>query len=350
VPRHVLHRTAALFLALVVVLGLQAAVPAVPAVHAVPAVPADGHARGPARVVEEREVGTRLTDLTVRSPALGGDARVRLLTPDGWARRGLGDRWPVLYLLHGGFEPETYRTWTRESDIEEIPALRDVLVVMPEGGTAGFYSDWWNGGKGGPPAWERFHLDELRPLLERGYGAGPRRAVAGLSMGGFGAISYAARRPGMFTAAASFSGPVHLLHPRMREIWPLVEEAYGGRGSLYGLWGDPVAQRGVWQAHDPYHLAERLRGTRLFLSVGDGHPGPLDPPGSAYDPSEAELRLMNRSLVGRLGGLRIALVARFHTGTHHPAYGERELHHSLPLLLDGLLCDSFTLAGTCDDD
>jgi S-formylglutathione hydrolase FrmB len=295
----------------------------------------DGSGSG-ARVVAEERVGPRLVDLTLDSPALGRTAKVRLLTPDGWSERAPGERWPVLYLLHGGFEPETYKTWTRESDIEEIPELRDVLVVMPEGGTAGFYSDWWNGGKGGPPAWETFHLDELRPLLEHGYGAGQRRAVAGLSMGGFGAISYATRRPGMFAAAASYSGPVHLLHPRMREIWPQLEEAYGGSGSLAGLWGDPVAQREIWEAHDPHHLAERLRGTRLYLSVGDGHPGPLDPPGSAYDPPEADLRTMNRSLTARLDRLGIPAVTHFHTGTHHPAYGTRELHHSLPLLLGPL--------------
>ncbi|WP_405956530.1 alpha/beta hydrolase [Streptomyces phaeochromogenes] len=91
--------------------------------------------------------------------------------------------------------------------------MHDVLVVMPEGGQVGFYGNWWNHAAGGPPAWETFHLDELRPLLERHYGAGTRRAVAGLSMGGFGAVSYAARRPDLVRAAASYSGPVHLLHP-----------------------------------------------------------------------------------------------------------------------------------------
>ncbi|UIX35346.1 hypothetical protein LUX31_09930 [Streptomyces sp. GQFP] len=171
---------------------------------------------------------------------------MRLLTPDGWERRRHGRSWPVLYLLHGGFEPETYKTWIRESDIEDLPQLRDVLVVMPEGGQVGFYSNWRNHGSGGPPAWETFHLDELRPLLEHHYGAGTRRAVAGLSMGGFGAVSYTARRPGLFRAAASFSGPVHLLHPRMREVWPQMEEAYGG--SLDALWGDRDTQRPVWHA------------------------------------------------------------------------------------------------------
>jgi S-formylglutathione hydrolase FrmB len=286
------------------------------------------------RVTAEERVSGRLVDLTVDSPALGRSAKVRLLTPDGWRERRPGDRWPVLYLLHGGFEPATYKTWTRESDVEELPQLRNVLVVMPEGGRIGFYSNWWNHGAGGPPAWETFHLDELRPLLEGGYGAGSRRAAAGLSMGGFGAVSYAARRPGMFRAAASYSGPVHLLHPRMREVWPQMEEAYGG--DLDALWGDRVTQRAVWQAHDPHHLAERLRHTPVYLSTGDGTPGPLDPPDSAYDPAEAVIHELTRSLDTRLREIGAPVTSHFHTGTHHPAYGERELHHSLPMLLRAL--------------
>src|SRR4030095_3335104 len=93
---------------------------------------------------------------------------------------------------------DTYESWTRSTDVEELALLRGVLVVMPEGGPVGWYSDWWNHGEGGPPAWETFHLGELRQLLERGYGAGDSRVIAGLSMGGFGALSYAARNPSMF--------------------------------------------------------------------------------------------------------------------------------------------------------
>jgi S-formylglutathione hydrolase FrmB len=75
----------------------------------------------------------------VRSPALGRVARVRLLTPVGW-RPSARRRWPVLYLLHGCCG--SYQSWTRSTDIARWPALRSVLVVMPEGGDIGFYSDW----------------------------------------------------------------------------------------------------------------------------------------------------------------------------------------------------------------
>ena len=60
---------------------------------------------------------------------------------------------------------------------------------MPEAGQVGFYSDWRAPGRGGPSRWETFHLAELRQLLERDWRAGNRRVVAGLSMGGLGAMA-----------------------------------------------------------------------------------------------------------------------------------------------------------------
>jgi diacylglycerol O-acyltransferase / trehalose O-mycolyltransferase len=289
--------------------------------------PAPAHGGG-ARVIAEEHVGQRLVDLTIQSPALGATANVRLLTPDGWQQRRHGQRWPVLFLLHG--MGDSHRTWTDDSDVEQLAALRDVLVVMPDAGESGYYTNWWNFGAGGPPRWETFHLDELRRILERGYGAGTRRAVAGLSMGGFGAVSYAARRPGMFRAAASYSGPVHLLHPRYVQLW---EDA---PPEAFVLWGHPVAQRPIWQAHDPHHLATRLRHTPIYLSSGDGTPGPLDPAGTPADEQEAMIDELNRSLAGRLRQVGAQYTTHFYAGTHSPPYWERELHRSLPMLLHAL--------------
>ena len=152
------------------------------------------------RVVATTVLSARMRDLTVASPALGETVKARLLLPVRYQARP-GFRWPVLYLLHGCCD--TYQSWTRSTDVEALTARSDVLVVMPDGGKAGFYSDWLTG-----PRWETFHLAELRRILKRDYRAGPVMAVAGASMGGLGALAYAARHPGLFRAAASFSGIV----------------------------------------------------------------------------------------------------------------------------------------------
>ena len=143
---------------------------------------------GQLRVVATTVLPTRMRDLTIASPVLGATVKVRLLLPVRYAARP-GVRWPVLYLLHGCCD--TYQSWTRSTDVEALTAHSDVLVVMPDGGKAGFYSDWLTG-----PRWETFHLAELRRILERDYRAGPVMAVAGASMGGLGALAYAARTAG----------------------------------------------------------------------------------------------------------------------------------------------------------
>jgi diacylglycerol O-acyltransferase / trehalose O-mycolyltransferase / mycolyltransferase Ag85 len=280
-----------------------------------------------ARVVATTVVDARTLDLTIESPALGRAGKVRLLLPPDWL--GQPDRrWPVLYLLHGCCD--TYDSWTRSTDVEALTSQTDVLVVMPEAGAVGFYSDWWNHGAGGPPAWETFHLTEVRQILERGYRAGARRAIAGLSMGGLGALSYAARHPGMFRSAASYSGIVHTTY-RPGTIIGLVRN-FGA--DPFALWGDPVQQASIWAAHNPYDLADKLRGIPLYLSSGDGNPGPLDPPGTAADPIEQWIHPQNESFAARAEALHLRLTTDFYgAGTHSWPYWQRALHRSFSMLM-----------------
>lgn len=279
------------------------------------------------RVVATVVLSERMRDLEIRSPALGRTANVRLLLPTGFAAQP-DRRWPVLYLLHGCCD--SYGSWTGRTDVEELTAGSDVLVVIPEGGRAGFYSDWLGG-----PGWESFHLGELPRLLAADYRAGDVRAIAGLSMGGLGALGYAARHPGMFRAAASFSGVVHTrLAGRPGDYQGLVR-AEGEDPDR--LWGDPEARSDVWAAHNPYDLAENLRGTRLFLSVGSGQPGPLDGPGAPVSGTETALATENVALADRLRTLGIPVRVDFYgPGTHTWPYWERELHRAWPMLRQAL--------------
>ena len=104
----------------------------------------------------------------------------------------------------------------------------------------------------------------------------------------------------------------------------------------YALWGDPLAQRRIWEAHDPFYLAKRLRHIPLCLAVGNGTAGPFDRPG-ATDDIEAFLYGMNLALAARFSDLRIRVTTDFYgSGTHTWPYWERELHRSLPMLLGAL--------------
>lgn len=235
--------------------------------------------------------GGRLLTCVVALP--GGvrvrSSTVRVVLPAGYATRAAqGHRYPVVYVLHG--VGDTYATWTApdRGDLLRRTVSCQAVFVTPDGGggtTAGWYSDW----KNGRFQYETFHTAVLPKAIDatfRTQGPG-HRAIAGLSMGGFGALSYTARHPGMFRATASYSAFADSLFgaPVSGTFYEL-----GGQNPLYsfgtpgkGVWGDQAADRATWAAHNPTTLADRFRRQPLFLSSGHGAPGGSqgDAPGSA---------------------------------------------------------------------
>src|SRR3954465_5307505 len=88
---------------------------------------------------------------------------VNVMLPGGYDGKR---RFPVLFLLHG--HGDTYDSWADadHGDVARIARGLGAVIVMPEG-ARGWYTNWWNGGRRGAPAWESYHLDELIPLVER---------------------------------------------------------------------------------------------------------------------------------------------------------------------------------------
>ncbi|MFE0465259.1 alpha/beta hydrolase [Kitasatospora sp. NPDC058965] len=320
-PRHRSSACAAL-LAAALTLTLAAAVPAPAASRAFAAAADDG-----ARVVSASWLDSRLVDLTISSPAVGGTVDTRLLLPAGWSADATRS-WPVLYLLHGAHDDDS--SWVRSTDIERFTAGQPVIVAMPASGPTGIPTAWWHGGADRPD-YETFQVTELMQLLQRDFRAGGTRAVAGVSTGGWAAVAFAARHPGAFAAAASYSGILDTTLPGM----PAVVEAIVARENLdpLSLWGDPVLQFPRWAANDPTWLADRLRGTRLFLSTGTGLSGG-DPAGGIL---ESALWPAAQAFALRLRLAGIPAQEDFYAGgTHSWAYWETEYQRSWPLLAGAL--------------
>lgn len=257
-------------------------------------------------------------DITVASKAVASEQKVRVLVPKGW-RADAKRTWPVLFAFQGG--RDDYTSWTRETDIEGLAARYGTIVVMPEGGN-GFYTDWWNGGKRGTPKWETFHLTEVRQLIERNFRGGTSRGCIGLSNGGTGCVAYAARHPGMFRYAASYSGVLSLLSPGIPAMMMGLAAVQGARPLQ--IWGDPVTNRANWQAHDPTSLAGKLRGTRVHFSAGTtGKPNDLDdpkmPPGQKFLGRIAEPPVGYTNIVfrDRLTALRVPFTAHIYRDGRH---------------------------------
>jgi diacylglycerol O-acyltransferase/trehalose O-mycolyltransferase len=270
-------------------------------------------------VVRRERLDARLQEWTLRTPALDSVTRVRILLPVGYsadARR----RYPVLYLLHGA--DSDYRSWTRYGDAESITAHAPMIVVMPDGGTMGWYTNWYAGRRTVRPEWETYHVGELVPWVDghfRTIAARRGRAIAGLSMGGYGALSYAARHPRTFLAAASFSGALEIGS----------EEA----------WGPQSENAARWRAHLPLSVADRLRSLVLLeLRTGNGKPGPLDERGTRSGCGacrvERFLHPANVRLHERLRRLGISHVwDDYGPGTHDWPYWRRDLRETLPGLI-----------------
>ena len=169
--------------------------------------------------------------------------------------------WPVLYLLHAATVPNE---WLLSQTLyQNLPAI----VVIPGGGD-GQYTNWWNAGARSP-GWESWFFDELMPKVTRSFSVCPQRsdhAIAGSSMGGFGAIYLASQRPDYFGTAASFSGVIAISDP-------VIEYGWGG---YQFVWGPPGGFYEV--GHDPAYLLPNLDHTRLFVFVGNGTPiAPVSP-------------------------------------------------------------------------
>jgi S-formylglutathione hydrolase FrmB len=251
--------------------------------------------------------------------------KANVLLPDGYdaeQRR----RWPVLFLLHG--QGDGYDMWAHPArgDVTRIARDLPAIVVMPEG-DRGFYTNWWNGGARGDPQWERYHLDELIPLVEKRLRIRPGRrwhAIAGLSMGGLGTMYYASQRPGYFGAAASFSGAVSIQRPTFQQGFQATGQ------SADPIWGDPGAQAFYWAGHNPVRLVPNLRHTRLYVASGNGIGESLDDLDNYFGAvSELELSQHARDLVDAAAADGADVTYRPHGGVHDWPYWRRDLANAI---------------------
>jgi len=254
--------------------------------------------------------------------------RANVYLPPGYRAQGKR-RYPVLFLLHG--QGDAYDSWINpeNGDLLRTAAGFPGIIVMPEG-DRGFYANWWNAGRRGAPAWERYHLDQLIPLVERRLRIRRGRrwhAIAGLSMGGEGAIFYASQRPGYFGSAASFSGPLSIQRPTYQNAF----EAATGQ-DREALFGDPVAQEFYWAGHNAIELVENLRQTRLYVAAGNGVPDPSSPDELANgfgQAAEAELGQHAAEFAAAAADAGAPVTYEPHQGIHDWPYWRGDLANAI---------------------
>jgi putative tributyrin esterase len=150
------------------------------------------------------ENAVRVETIQLTSRLTGRAMPYDVVLPPGYGLvTSRGTRYPVLYLLHGW--GGHHDAWLKYSDLKQYAAEHRLIIVTPEGEN-GWYTD---GAGGSTNKFESYFLEELMPDVDRRFRTITERrgrGLAGLSMGGYGALKFALKRPELFAFAASTSG------------------------------------------------------------------------------------------------------------------------------------------------
>jgi S-formylglutathione hydrolase FrmB len=224
-----------------------------------------------ASIIEEKVLGPRVIELTIETPAFAEPTHVDVDLPTGYESEP-ARHWPVSYFLAGTMN--TYASFNSIVGGVELTKEFPSIVVSPNG-NSGYWSDWWNGGADGPPEYETFVVDQLIPLIDerfRTLADRGHRAIAGVSMGGYGSLMIAARHPDLFGEAASISGADDSNLPELAAALSVSSTFDGGLPDA--IYGPRLTEEVRWRGHNPVDLAENLRGLDLQVRTADGIPNP----------------------------------------------------------------------------
>ncbi|MFI0914066.1 alpha/beta hydrolase [Streptomyces abikoensis] len=215
------------------------------------------------RVAERGENDPRMWYYRFETAEIGWKPAVNVLLPDDYHTSGR--TYPVLYMLHGG--GGDFIEFDR-AGIRELTAGKPIIVVMPDGGKTGWYSNPVRSNVG-PRNWENFHINQLIPWIDanfRTFAEYDGRAIGGFSMGGFGALKYTAKYYGHFASVSSYSGPASLRRDGGLVVhWANTTSALDlGGATVYGV---PWDQRRV-SADNPVERVESYRNKRIFMVAG----------------------------------------------------------------------------------
>lgn len=138
------------------------------------------------------------------SKLMGRKMPYRILLPPGYSEaKNSSVRYGTIYLLHG--LTGHFSNWTDKTKLAEYAANHNFVIVTPEGDN-GWYSDSVSVAN---DKYESYIVNELIPAIDKTFrtaGTRETRFIAGLSMGGYGAIKFGLKYPEMFSLVGSFSG------------------------------------------------------------------------------------------------------------------------------------------------
>ncbi len=166
-------------------------------------------------------------------------------------------KFPILYLLHGAYDD--YSSWPTHcrEQLKNMAVQYGMIIICPDGEPFGWYAD----SRSDPDSKiESYFINELIPEIDHLFPVQPeKRAIAGLSMGGHGALVLALRHPRIFSSVSSMSGILDIT--RHKKQWHLSE-----------VFGPYEENKKEWSEHSAYRLCSVNNGALisfpLMVTVG----------------------------------------------------------------------------------
>ena len=264
------------------------------------------------RTVQSASAKSRLQNRCFQSHALGRAMKYRVLLPAGYFRGS--KKYPVLYLLHGWAGDET--NWSTLTKLTKYAGNLPVIIVMPDG-----QNSWYvDSISDETEKFEAYVMQDLIQAIEQSWRTvhgREGRAIAGLSMGGYGAVKEALKHPEMFQVAASLSGAFNATSPELEkereDLRPSLAKAFGPESSE------------TRQQNDLYVLAQTadVKGTPyLYIDCGTRDESFLEP---------------NRKLATILSRRKFAYEYHEFPGVHDWRYWDKRLPPVLSLVRQHLV-------------
>lgn len=268
----------------------------------------------------------------VTSKILDRDMPYSVFLPAGYETSNRS--YPVMYLLHGMWG--AHSNWVTSGEVNRIAseaincgAAPEMIIIMPEGLTDAFYINNYDESV----RWEDFFYKEFIPAVEKEFridAKGASRAIAGLSMGGYGSLYHAITHKDMFKVCYALSAAVI-------EMEPVKEgETASDFNKDFGLktWG-PLNEEGLPENYKAHSIQEIVKAMEAIKAAGPKNWGAPKLPAICIDCGDDDFLLkQNTNLVHLMKGKNIPFEFRVRDGGHNWEYWRTGLDLALTFIGD----------------